>query len=112
MPVAAAACRMPTEAAEECRIAVTTAPTSIASSGFCSVMNSFSKAGLSCSAATELSMDGDSLLFFLPPFTLSTTDDEARIIRLWLGDYADLLPENVTTDSAAPAKNDSPAGAA
>lgn len=62
--------------------------------------------------AQSYGMDGDSLLFFLPPFTLSTTDDEARIIRLWLGDYADLLPENVTTDSAAPAKNDSPAGAA
>lgn len=52
-------------------------------------------------------MDEDSLLFFLPPFTMSSTDDQARTISLPLSDFSGLLPENIKLPAEQPA-DDSP----
>lgn len=56
-------------------------------------------------------MDADSLMFFLPPFTLSATDSQARTVSLPLQNFADLLPENIAQPAAQP-ENDSPSHSA
>ncbi|MEA5038400.1 MAG: hypothetical protein VB086_01025 [Clostridiaceae bacterium] len=58
--------------------------------------------------AQGFGMDADSLLFFLPPFTLSAADDQAHIVSLSLSQFANLLPENIELPAGQPEDATSP----